>query len=711
MSRPHTDPAANPTTRRVDRAREWRSMLLAVVSALLLFETATGLAIKYLSFSIATQGMVLVHTVGGLIFLLPYAVYQWRHWRNYRRVQMNHLKVTGYLAMVATQVASVSGVVLTVQAAFGTRISYAWDTLHVVSTWALVASVLPHVVLIPLRDRRVDKDRIGAVLGAQRRYGVALVVVTLVLTLPTVAWISMSRPEPWHNEFPADYSWSFGKDRPFAPSLATTSTGGAYDPRSLSGSRRCGDAGCHTEIVAEWEVSAHRWSALDPAFQSIQGEMAKQNGPESTRYCAGCHDPISLFSGDKTLLSERLTNQQGLEEGVSCLSCHAVRTTDVKGNANYEMSQPPRYLYELSDDPSERWLGNFLIRAYPWKHKETLSKSLFKTADYCAACHKQFIDKEINQVGWVQLQNQYDNWKASKWNHGDDATKTIECRECHMPLTDSLDPASGDLADYNRTPDDGKHRSHRFLASNTFIPAILQIPGWEEQVDLTEKWLRGEIPIPEIADKWAEGPAVGLEIVAADTAVPGEELPVRVIITSNKVGHDFPTGPLDIIQAWIDLEVIDADGRTVWRSGEVDEDHFIEPGAFMFKAEPVDRYGNLIDRHNLWEMVGVRYKRAIFPGFSDTASYVVPCPSSSGGDASEPLEESSFQVPLTAAKDGALTIRATLQYRKIDQYLLNFIYGEDTELTTPITAMATTSKTVTLAAEPAGDVTPTSHRR
>ncbi len=49
------------------------------------------------------------------------------------------------------------------------------------------------------------------------------------------------------------------------------------------------------------------------------------------------------------------------------------------------------------------------------------------------------------------------------------------------------------------------------------------------------------------------------------------------------------------------------------------------PGSSHFKAEPVDQHGNLIDRHNLWEREGVRYRRAVFPGYSDTVQYTVPC--------------------------------------------------------------------------------------
>ena len=98
-------------------------------------------------------------------------------------------------------------------------------------------------------------------------------------------------------------------------------------------------------------------------------------------------------------------------------------------------------------------------------------------------------------------------------------------------------------------------------------------------------------------------------------------------MTSNKVGHDYPTGPLDMIQSWVELTVSDTAGNLLFASGKRDLRNFLRPGTFLFKAEPVDQYGNLIDRHNLWEMVGVRYRRSLFPGYSDTVEYNVMCPS------------------------------------------------------------------------------------
>ena len=675
------------------RTTEWRSRMAILVGGLLLFETLTGLSIYLLPFSVSNQVMVLLHTLVGLVFLIPFAWYSARHWIQYRRMRLSHVVLTGYFALVAALVAVISGIVLTAQALFATRIGYGWDLAHVVSTFAVVASVVPHLVVLFVRTHRARaQEKVGPLLAAQRRFGAYTVGTSAVLIAAALAAAWAYEPPEIRNELPEDYSFLYGEDRPFAPSLATTSTGGAFDARTLGGSESCGSAGCHEEIAEEWSVSSHRWSSMDPSFQTVQSVMAEQNGPESTRYCGGCHDPISLFSGAKNVFTDDLTNLVGYQEGISCLACHAIKETDVKGNAKYVMTQPDRYMFELDEGPTAKRVSDFLIRAYPWQHVETLQRRLFKSPEFCGACHKQFIDEEINQVGWVQLQNQYDNWRKSRWHEEGDPLRTIECRECHMPLVDSRDPASGDDVDYNRTPGDRKHRSHRFLAANQFIPLLLELEGAEEQVELTEKWLRGEIEVPEIADKWREGPAVPIELVVAEEVVPGEKVSLQVVITNNKVGHDFPTGPLDIIQAWVEVVVTDQNGNVVFSTGTIDEGGFIAPGSFIFKGEAVDQYGNLVDRHNLWEMVGVRYRRAVFPGFSDNAAFEFAWPTTV-----LPTRGATEGTSLADGAPGEITelrVSAKLLYRKFDQFLLNFLYGEESGLRARVTVVSEDEKVI-----------------
>ena len=52
--------------------QHWTRTLLILVSGFLLFETLTGLSIYLLPFSIGNQFMVLIHTLIGVIFCIPY---------------------------------------------------------------------------------------------------------------------------------------------------------------------------------------------------------------------------------------------------------------------------------------------------------------------------------------------------------------------------------------------------------------------------------------------------------------------------------------------------------------------------------------------------------------------------------------------------------------------------------------------------------------
>jgi hypothetical protein len=96
-------------------------------------------------------------------------------------------------------------------------------------------------------------------------------------------------------------------------------------------------------------------------------------------------------------------------------------------------------------------------------------------------------------------------------------------------------------------------------------------------------------------------------------------------------------------------------------------------------------------------MVGVRYRRSLFPGYSDTVEYNVMCPS---GGPSLPTAEvnpnKNFSIPFGHAA-GKLRISATLQYRKIDQFLLNYVMGEKSGLTAPAVEIASATADVCVA--------------
>lgn len=660
---------------------KWHNRLMIWVVGILFFELVSGLVIYLGSFSITTQSFVVIHTALGMVIVIPYVIYQIRHWLSYRKNNLTQHKLLGYIAMVTAAATAVTGILLTYEAVFLTRINYLLDQIHIVATFAFLLSVVPHIGLLIIRDYKATKEKkTNSLIKAEKVFGFRILSVIAILIASGTLFIYASSPVEYHNNFPADYQFTYGKNKPFEPSLATTSDGGAIDARLMGNSKSCTTSGCHTNIGHEWEANAHRYSAMDPAFRVVQHAMAVEKGPTSTRYCGGCHDPISLLSGSKNLDDTKLTNPMGLDEGVSCVSCHSMTKVDVKGNAQYQITKRVPYMYELQNGKAAKFLSDFIIRAYPKYHVSTFNKTILKTPEFCGSCHKQFIDKQVNGVGTVQLQNQYDSWRKSHWNHPGESLKTIECRECHMPLDSAYDPANGDLADYNRTPDDNKHRSHRFLGGNQLMPTLLKLPDGKKQVELIEKWLKGELQIPEIKNKWHNGPVLPIQLGTPETISAGQDVGIDVTITNNKSGHHFPTGPLDLIQAWVEVTVKDGSGNMVYSSGVLDEHHFIPPGSVIYRAQPVDQFGSDVDKHNLWNLVGIKFSRALYPGFSDQLKYNFIYKPGQGH----------------ALTNDTLYVNAKLCYRKFNQFVLNTFFSDNgkIDITAPVTVLSGDSRKI-----------------
>ncbi|MDH3588671.1 MAG: multiheme c-type cytochrome [Gammaproteobacteria bacterium] len=762
----NTKAPVRPKTKRVDALAEWRSRLTGSVSALLLFELVSGLLIYAAPFTEYTQFNALLHSLIGVAMLVPLVWYVVRHWKVRKKGNLSHYQLLGYVALAVLAICVFSGLLLTWQGLVGPRIDYGWSLAHLVTGVVVAIVIVIHLATVAIRKQKADPELLVARrrFYAVTMGGCVLLMLAAVLWAaayreppltaafpddynwqfgedrpfaPSLARLDYSAYEQELDDEVAAILGGQARLQTVADDGGTEQRGlltqlkqhlggldlsdeqrgridtammytatrmkqsGASAVNALAGSERCGTSGCHDQIYEEWLPSAHRYSALDDMFQRVQTLMVEETSPEHTRYCAGCHDPISLFSGAKNAGNITLS-AEGSHEGTSCLVCHSIVQADVQGNGDYTIEPQKRYVYELSDGVLASLASDYLIRTYPEHHTRSYSRSLYKTPEFCAACHKQYVDKEVNtDIGKVQGQNQYDSWKNSRWYVEGDPEQSIECRECHMPMVDSSDPASGDPTDYNRNRDDGKHRSHRTLASNQYIPLLHKLEGAEKHVELTEQWLRGEIEIPEISDKWSEGPVVAMEIVAPPEVSPGEDIRLQVVLTNNKTGHDFPTGPLDMIESWVEIKVTDDDGNVLYSGGAADEDGQVRDLPVLFKADGFDREGKLIDRHNLWDLVGASYKRTLYPGMTDSVEAEFVCPSMGRGRVAQSAGRiqpgqriDDYAIPAAELSAGTLNVTASLWYRKANPEFLDRIYGVDANVRAPLTQLSSVQTTI-----------------
>jgi len=678
-------------------ARGWLSPLAISVAALAAIQTITGLWIYVAPFSSVAQVQVLLHTAAGILFVIPFGVYLLRHFLVWYAQKATAVMILGYLAAGLVVVCVVSGLVLTWQAYFGPKIGPLWDLVHLVTGIVTAVTIVVHLVLAFLRRRRLGRELPDFRRGV-RRFLLGTAGSCVAAGGLTFAAALVWPRQPAEAPVPDGYSLSaylekFDEYRgnAFAPSYARTYSGNLIDPSILGNSASCGTAGCHEEIYAEWQPSAHRFSAMNPSFQAIQKNFAADRGAEETRYCAGCHDPISLFAGAKDIHNLSLS-APGMQEGCSCVVCHAIDKVDVRGNADYALVPPRKYLWE----GSEGWrksISDFLIRAFPRQHLADYDRGLLHSPEFCGACHKQFIPEALNRFGLVAGQNQYDEWHNSHWNTTDPSTN-LSCIDCHMRLVpDSTDPARGEAGAIRREPRDGAHRHHGFIATNFFMPQVLKLPHADEQVRLTEEWIRGETVIPEIAHLWPAGPVASLELLAPAEAAVGEEIQLDAVVVNRKAGHNMTTGPLDFMRVWIHLRILDAQGKVVAEWGGIDPAtreitdvpgriHQIgnsrKEGTLVLEGLPMNGQGEPILRHELWTQAGGKGKRVIFPGYSDRQSYTVRVPD---------------------GVQGPLTVKADLNFRRYRQEFLDLVLPtleKDTGMYQPMVPQSSAEKQIAI---------------
>lgn len=612
-----------------------RTPWLAAALGLFLFESLSGAVLPAHAGARVWVGYgLIVHVAAGLLLIFAMGAYARSHWRQARNSTLRLAVRVGLAALAVVAASCASGLWASGAALLAERVPDAARYLHSWTSWAAVVLLGLHLAGAARKLYR-QRETSGAGALAARTAGVFAAACGLVAVL-----VFSHKPPVYKDGLPPGYRLPLGPN-PFAPSNAVVTTGAPLDVRRLSGSEGCGR--CHQDIYKEWKESAHHWSSTDPFYRGVEGLMVKEVGRESSRYCASCHDPVALLSGqvDPSAPLPAVAS----DEGDSCVVCHSVKGLEngVAGNGNYVLSPPQGYLFDPAAQGLRGRVDDFLVRAWPEPHRLDFSAPVQSQPELCGACHKQNIDKRVNGFGWVQLQNQYDDWRKGHYNVDGHPEKSLACKDCHMRLSGLSDPAPGV---------GGKHRSHRFIAANQAIPGMR---GFTEQARLTEEWLQGRTEVPEIKARWAEGAAVPVRVEAPASAAPGGTLSWQVVITSNKVGHNFPTGPLDLVETWLDVAVRDARGREVFRSGALDAGGAVDQKAFFLRALGVDEKGAPVFRHDLWRMVGQKSKRAIFAGYSDAAPYTA-------------------RLPKDCA--GPLTVTAVLRYRKVNQKFADIILGK-----------------------------------
>ena len=611
-------------------------------SGIFIFLALSGLIPWLARYGVISQWILLLHIIVGLAAIAPLTVVLIKHGREADRDAPTRWWSAGLWSGIGWSALGLSGLWLVGKGILGVFVPYRMHSVHLVAGIAFGAVGIFHIVH-GLAQSKFSQGRYAQLARP-------LVLCILILAVGAAA-IGLTRRQG---------TLAIAN---FIPSNARTDTGRVIPARLLLGSESCGVSGCHRTIYEQWLPGAHHFSGADPFYAVIKANYVKAQGVGAGKYCAGCHEPISLVSGENIPAQTSPTSQAGS----SCVFCHALRNPDVKGNANYVATAPHPYLFEFSSSPALRKVSQALIRLHPEQHKLDYDSRHSQSIEFCGTCHKQYLDKRVNGWGFVQLQNQYDDLKNGPWYT--DESRRLRCQSCHMREVGAEDPARNVR---------GVIHEHRILASNTFVPDMLHLPGAGQQIELVKQWLTGQAVIPEIAKVWPAGPIITLGLAPESPLAEDQVANVQALVINTKVGHAFPTGPLDVIQSWLEFTATDDRGRSVFSAGTLDAKERLQGKTVEYRSFLLDRQGHVLYNHALWDAVGARDKRMILPGASDSADF-------------------QFRVPRGVA--GPLHCKLRLLYRKFNPDSLAAIFPNTTPPPVPITEISSFS--VDLPVQPA----------
>ncbi len=480
----------------------------------------------------------------------------------------------------------------------------------------------------------------------------------------------------------------------FEPSLVSTNDGKFISDKTLMMDSYC--LKCHQDAYKGWFHSAHHFSSFNnPAYLASVDETRKMGlkrdgHVKSSRWCAGCHDPVPFLSGKFDNPDYDLVNDPTAHAGITCTVCHAItHVNSTKGNADYVIEEPVHYPFAFSDNAVLQYINNQLVKAKPSFHKQTFLKPFHKepdkAAEFCSTCHKVSLPKELNHYKeFLRGQNHYDSYLLSGVSHGAQSfyfpLKTQQkCAGCHMNLVQSGDFGA---RDFDGTGKLSIH-NHLFPGANTAVaffkkkmpgddthaPFLGEVPqGFTPDFDAAMKthqdFLKDCVRVDIFAlrerqpgQAEAEHSLILGKLLAPLRPVqpqlkPGEKYLLETVIRTLKLGHPLTQGTVDSNEMWMDVTVKSGD-KVIGRSGGMDARGEVDRYAHFVNVFMLDRNGNRINRRNPQDIYTPLYNHQVPPGAGWVVHY-------------------ELDMPAMEQLAGPITIEIKLQYRKFDHEYVDF---------------------------------------
>ncbi len=383
---------------------------------------------------------------------------------------------------------------------------------------------------------------------------------------------------------------------------------------------QCGE--CHKQIYDEWSSSQHAYAAISPMFHKFEQKFQELTQGTVGTFCVRCHQQAGTQLGESRETPLWLRSQIS-REGVTCITCHRVK--EQYGKVNGERRIEPGKIFEPVYGSGEKSVIKDVIKkkdtytvATSEKergnqiHKGMITNDQITKSEFCVSCHQVAVNLGIKlEIVW----DQYRDSPARKAG--------VSCQDCHMGKVpgkpEGYATAPSAVVGGKEINPGRKHANHRFIGPGYSIahPGIFPHNPKAQAITIND-WLlfdwRGGWGTTKFEDKVADGKIKAKfpkrwadaldreearQIIDENLAKLDErdELRHQVLENSSQIdgphiegtprvgadlafsykiknantGHNLPSGSLGAQpQLWVNVALVDPDGKNIWESGYVD---------------------------------------------------------------------------------------------------------------------------------------------
>ena len=499
------------------------------------------------------------HGIYGYLWLSALGAYLIDHIRHYEAKRETPARNRGYLAATFLSAAVLTGVAR-LHGGGATVASGLW--VHVLPAVLAVGAVAFHVGLS--LQRRGFGSQPGS-RGRSPKFALGwLAVGALVPLLP----FALAAPAPQATASADQRSLPDSHDGAGTADVHRGELPLALISESQAAVGCSRNGGCHVDTFAQWEHSAHRFSA-NAAYQRTVRLMIEEVGIEPARLCAGCHDPLPLLAGK---IVEGSAYPAAGSEGITCVVCHSMRPGHERGNGSYTV-EPSALFNDSVKDPFTAYM---MIELYGVQHHDEFKPAALMSNDICAPCHNLTHDG-------LTLRRTFDEWSEGPFGPHRPGSKP--CMDCHMPYA-------------GRSYLTFQLHDHRMPAANV---ALANLRG-EAGAETERRFISDALDLRATVFRQSSG-----------------ALQLRLRLTNANGGHRFPTGPHDLLDYWFEVRLEGQDVDPEWRR--------LNAGS-LFDEQLIARDGSLLTRHEIWRAVEKHGPEGIDPGATREYSFPLAEPSS-----------------------------------------------------------------------------------